>query len=43
MNEHAVAAIFIICFFLFVLCILGEPDILDGLIKIMNKGDINAT
>jgi hypothetical protein len=36
MNENATVAIIISWFFVLIILTIGEPDILDGLIKMVN-------
>lgn len=37
MNDNHVVVIAIICVFILIILTIGEPDILDGLIKMVNK------
>jgi hypothetical protein len=37
MNDNAVAVVFVIIIVILVIITSGDPDILDGLIKMANK------
>ncbi len=37
MRDNTLVAVFIFLMFLLIVITIGEPDILDGLIKMVNK------
>lgn len=39
MNDNQMVVLVMFMFLLLIILCLGEPDILDGLIKIINKGE----